>query len=202
MLTVELSADDLENNGQFAKIGGVARAIAKAKGVSNLLNSERKIFPRINAGVQSGALNPIDPETLEPLSKSDYGTGLVHFDELAEWGRSTKQFDFRIPASIDDQTRAMVVEGFSPETIVGAGVTAAKNRTNVRIDAIVETARQLKYDPMLVPYGGKAAIERECLEKLKSEPHRFTADTFKTAWQAARNANRIDVQNADIYRGQ
>lgn len=125
MLTVELSADDLENNGQFAKIGGVARAIAKAKGVSNLLNSERKIFPRINAGVQSGALNPIDPETLEPLSKSDYGHGLVNFDELAEWGRSRNQFDFRIPASVM-QNQPEIPRRFpapAPQN-VGAGATA------------------------------------------------------------------------------
>lgn len=139
MLTVELSADDLENNGQFAKIGGVARAIAKAKGVSNLLNSERKIFPRINAGVQSGALNPIDPETLEPLSKSDYGIGLVHFDELAEWGRSTKQFDFRICAPASQKVGA---GGTAPDEPKPAAIITRhrlKTRSNP-LDAVIELA--------------------------------------------------------------
>ncbi len=84
----------------------------------------------------------------------------------------------------------------------GAGGTATTNRTEARIAAIVETARQFGYDPLSVPYGGKAAIERECLDKLAADPCRFTSDTFKSAWQAARDAQQIDVQNAETYRGQ
>jgi hypothetical protein len=86
---------------------------------------------------------------------------------------------------------------------VGAGATAATpSLTEIRIAAIVETATQLKYDPLSVATGGKAIIEAECLDKLKGAPHRFTADTFKKAWQAARDAGRIDVENVEIYRGQ
>ncbi|MBI5790843.1 MAG: hypothetical protein HZA63_05160 [Rhodocyclales bacterium] len=84
----------------------------------------------------------------------------------------------------------------------GAGETASANRTEARIAAIVETAQQLGYDPLSVPYGGKAAIRRECLDKLAADPCRFTSDTFKSAWQAARDAQQIDVQNAETYRGQ
>ena len=84
---------------------------------------------------------------------------------------------------------------------VGAG-EAATSRTAARIEAIVETATRLQYDPLSVPYGGKATIEHECLETLKGEPHRFTAATFKSAWQAARDAKRIEVQNVETYRGQ
>ena len=73
--------------------------------------------------------------------------------------------------------------------------------TDARIAAIVNIARQFEYDPMSVPYGGKALIERECLEKQKGEPHRFTAATFKAAWQAARDNQLIDVQDVEIYRG-
>lgn len=72
--------------------------------------------------------------------------------------------------------------------------------TDARIAAIVKIAIQCKYDPMSVPYGGKAAIKRECLVSLKGDPHRFTPDTFKKAWQAARNKGLIDVENAEIYQ--
>lgn len=86
---------------------------------------------------------------------------------------------------------------------VGAGATAATvNLTEIRINAIVQTATRLKYDPLSVATGGKAIIEAECLDKLKGAPHRFTPDTFKKAWQAARDAGRIDVENVEIYRGQ
>lgn len=86
---------------------------------------------------------------------------------------------------------------------VGAGTAAATpSLTEIRIAAIVQTATQLKYDPLSVATGGKAIIEAECLDKLKGAPHRFTADTFKKAWQAARDAGQIDVENVEIYRGQ
>jgi hypothetical protein len=91
-----------------------------------------------------------------------------------------------------------------PGVIVAAdgGVATTKNLTPGRIAAIVRTARHLGYEPLAVAVGGKAAIERECLEKLNGDPHRFTADTFKKAWQAARDEGLIDVVNADVYRGQ
>jgi hypothetical protein len=95
MLRVELESDDFDKNGGFVKIGAVAMAIAKANGATNLLNVERKIFPRINHAVQMGLLIPLDSETLNPLSKSDYGNGIVSFAELAEWGGTTHPgFDF------------------------------------------------------------------------------------------------------------
>ena len=95
MLIVELEGDVFDKSEGFVKIGRLNSAIAKAKGANNLLDSERKIFPRINAAVQLGKLKPLDPETLTPLSNSDYGTGIVTFAELVEWGQATKLFDFR-----------------------------------------------------------------------------------------------------------
>lgn len=92
--------------------------------------------------------------------------------------------------------------GGTEQTAPAAGGTATTNRTAARIAAIVKTARHFGYDPLSVPYGGKAAIERECLDKLAADPCRFTPDTFKSAWQAARDARQIDVQDAEIYRGQ
>lgn len=94
MLVVTLGRDCIENGG-FVKLGQVARAIAEAKGVSNLAQAERRIFPRINAAVQLGMLNPLDPETFEPLSREDYGAGIVPFAELVAWGHATKLWNFK-----------------------------------------------------------------------------------------------------------
>lgn len=100
MLVVELEGDDFHKSGEFVFIGSVAGAIARAMGATdNLLDDERKIFPRINAGVQQRKLNPLHPENLTPLSKGDYGIGIVRFEELVEWGKDTKLFEFtRTPA--------------------------------------------------------------------------------------------------------
>lgn len=102
MLVVTLGQDDIKNDGAFVWIGSVARAIAEANGSANLLDAERKIFRRINSGVQHGLLNPLDPDTMEPLPLDDYGMGIVPFGELVEWGRNpaggmsaSQLFDFR-----------------------------------------------------------------------------------------------------------
>lgn len=110
--------------------------------------------------------------------------------DVIAWAKSK---GLRLPRQFLDWQSA------SEEQTTGKG--AAASRRDARIAAIVETARQLKYDPQRIPYGGKAAIERECLGKLAGEPCRFTADTFKSAWQAGRDAGLIDVENADAYRG-
>lgn len=98
MLIVELGADDFDDG--FVRIGRLAKAIAKARNpnlpAADLLNIERKTFPEINAAVQLGKLKPVHYVTSNDLDKSDYGTGIVPFSELVEWGQATKQFDFRV----------------------------------------------------------------------------------------------------------
>lgn len=71
--------------------------------------------------------------------------------------------------------------------------------TDARIAAIVDIAIQFGYSPLSIPEGGRAAIQRYCLEKLLGSPYRFTAHSFKRAWQAARDAKKIDVQNLEKY---
>lgn len=83
-----------------------------------------------------------------------------------------------------------------------SGAAIAGNLTDLRIAAILEIAHQLKLNPQCVPYGGKAEIRHECLDKRAGEPLRFTADTFKKAWQTARNKMLIKGENDEIYRGQ
>lgn len=114
--------------------------------------------------------------------------------DVIAWAKSKglrlpRQF---LEAQVGDNEKATPATG-------GAGTV---NRTEDRIAAIVKTAQQFGYNPMSVPHGGKAAIERECLDKLAADPCRFTPDTFKSAWQKARDAGRVDVENAKVYRGQ
>ena len=97
MLVIEIAGDALVKNGEFVILGRVPLAIAQANGAENMLDAERKLFSRINAGVQQGKLNPLHPENLTPLPRGDYGIGIVPFDELVEWGNATKLFEFRRP---------------------------------------------------------------------------------------------------------
>lgn len=97
MLLVTLDSDDYENAGSFVYIGAVAHAIARAKGSVNVLDAERILFGLVNAAVQFKALNPRDPENLMPLSKSDYGHGIVALEELVAWGHSlSPPLDFNL----------------------------------------------------------------------------------------------------------
>ncbi len=94
MLLVKLARDECVNDG-FVVIGAIAHAIARALGSSNLPDAERKLFGMVNAGVQLCALNPLNPENMQPLSRQDYGAGIVPFAELVRWGRSTALYDFK-----------------------------------------------------------------------------------------------------------
>lgn len=75
-------------------------------------------------------------------------------------------------------------------------VTKGDSIESRRIRTIVETARRLGYNPECVAYGGKAAIKHECTKDARL----FTDSTFDKAWQAARKAGLIDVENSDTYR--
>jgi hypothetical protein len=90
-----------------------------------------------------------------------------------------------------------VPDGFGSEIEVPVKVILIK----CRIATIVQTALELGYSPLAIPWGGKAAIERECLDKHAGAPNRFTAGTFKRAWQVTRDKGLIDVVDAEIYRG-
>ena len=97
MLTVALSADDFAKDGQYVRLGRVVSAIVRAYDSSDQLNAERDAIQIVNAGVQLKLLNPRDPGRPRNLPRGDWGNGIVPLAELVEWGRSTKQFDFRIP---------------------------------------------------------------------------------------------------------
>lgn len=101
MFLVTLEDDDCANGGAFVFIGALASAIAKVKAQSKplevILNVERKLFGLVNGAIQVGALHPHDPETLVPLSKSDYGHGIVAIEELVAWGHSLSvPLDFKV----------------------------------------------------------------------------------------------------------
>ncbi len=157
-------------------------------------------------------IDPLNPTAIMQLASRRMVVNLEPDDALAMMiARAFEAGALRSPAKPSDVIAWAKVKGlrlprqFLEWQSVGAeqaaGSRAATNRRDARIFAIVKTAQQLGYDLLRVPHGGKAAIERECLDNQAGEPCRFTADTFKTAWQAARNAGLIDVENAEIYRG-
>ena len=137
MLLVTLESVDCVNDGGFVILGGVANAIARAKGSSNLLDAERKIFPRINAGVQLGLLNPLDPENLMPLSRCDYGNGIVSFEEMVEWGHAHKppmKFIFKseiVPPASVQAPQTMPATQAAPAVTVSASANDSERRAKL-----------------------------------------------------------------------
>ncbi len=65
-----------------------------------------------------------------------------------------------------------------------------------QIRAIVRHAKELKYDPLHIPYGGKGMIEELCL----NDPLLFTESGFGHAWKAAKRGKLIDIEGAETYK--
>ena len=120
MMVVQLKAADVCHDGVFVKIGRVARAIAlamnkgkKKQTYAELTAVERELFPLVNFAVQLDKLFPLSPRGLRPLSKQEWGNGIVNFDKLVEWGR-LEGFDFKTPIPKARKHRAQVVSSFIP----------------------------------------------------------------------------------------
>jgi len=64
-----------------------------ANGSDNKFQAERDAWSLIHTGIEAKELHPLDPATLS-LNLTDYGNGIVSFDELVAWGRWCKRFDF------------------------------------------------------------------------------------------------------------
>lgn len=183
MLRVELEREDFDESGAFVKIGCLAGAIAKAKGASNLLNAERKIFPLVNAAVQMGILRPLHPEHLSPLSKDDYGIGLVPFEELVEWGLTTKLFQFTKPPP--------------PSSPISADSENSRfvPRSEQQAVAILAAIGALKMNPLSLTKApsGKSGIKSIIRAQLtNSRKDIFSSSgVFDDAWQRLRNSGKI-----------
>lgn len=97
MIPIELGSDAVDGHG-FVSVGSVVEAIAGIlleRGALNRFQAERDAWPHVHTAVVMGKLHPIASETLHPLSADHYGNGIVRFDELAEWGRSTGLYEFK-----------------------------------------------------------------------------------------------------------
>ena len=70
-----------------------------------------------------------------------------------------------------------------------------ESRRNQQIDLICETAKQLGYDLLNIPEGGKAAIKIKCLENVGL----FTDSGFGHAWKEANKRKAISMQNKEKY---
>jgi len=97
MFKVWLGSDDFYKDSEYVKIGNVVNAIAKilrTNGSPDRFQAERDAWPHIYTGIVAGKLHPLDPETLNVLSKDHHGNGMVLFSELVVWGRAGGRFDF------------------------------------------------------------------------------------------------------------
>lgn len=65
-----------------------------------------------------------------------------------------------------------------------------KSLTEERVDAILETIAEKKWNPFAIPTGGKTELCNELCNKPKSL---FTKSTFDQAWKAARRDERIKM---------
>lgn len=71
----------------------------------------------------------------------------------------------------------------------------SKGRRNRQVDLICKTAKELIYDLLNIPEGGKKAIKTECLK----DTSLFTEDAFKKAWQEANRRNLIRMNDKEKY---
>lgn len=97
MAIIELVKDDFCDDGKCVKVGNVVGAIARrllADGSPNKFQAERDAWPFIHTGIVAGKLHPIDQVNRQLLSADNSGNGMVQFDELVEWGKWCKRFDF------------------------------------------------------------------------------------------------------------
>ena len=95
MLSVLLNSDAHDRRGNIA-LGKIASAIANANNrIPNRFAAERNAWAEIRAGIVSGKLHPIDPDTNASLGGDNYGPGGVRFDQLKAWGHAAG-YDFRI----------------------------------------------------------------------------------------------------------
>jgi len=163
---------------------------------------------------------PGAPPSFKPESFSDAEIEVAHGKRLALIG-SFVSHSARVPlgelagvlSALPSPPEFVALVGMVPAPVVlaapvetekvGAGRTAKETgRTEPRIAAIIETVHAFKYEPLAIPWGGKAMIERECLAKMRGKPWFFTEAAFKRAWQAARDGKLIDVESCEIYKGQ
>lgn len=97
MAIIELVKDDFCDDDKCVKVGNVVNAIARrflADGSPNKFQAERDAWPLIHTGIIAGKLHAIDQTNRQQLSADNCGDGMVLFDELVEWGKWCKRFDF------------------------------------------------------------------------------------------------------------
>ncbi len=120
-------------------------------------------------------------EYSSPIDQADYPTFLIR-----------KILDIKINERSENLSETPAKET-STAPIIKKEETNSK-RDN-QINVICNIGRQLKYDLMAIPEGGKAAIKTECL---KITPL-FTLNGFLKAWQEANRRKLISMQDKEKY---
>jgi hypothetical protein len=113
---------------------------------------------------------------------------------LASWLSSEENTS--VEDQVDQVKANIMLSNELSDDEIDCNVKLSKPRKK-QVIALCKTARQMGYDDLLsIPYGGKKAIEVECLKN----PKLFTPSIFRRAWTAADEINRIRVKDKDNYR--
>ncbi len=120
-------------------------------------------------------------EYSSPIDQADYPTFLIR-----------KILDIKI-----NERSENLSETPAKETSTAPIIKKEKpySKRDNQINVICNIGKQLKYDLMAIPEGGKAAIKTECL---KITPL-FTLDGFLKAWQEANRRKLISMQDKEKY---
>lgn len=90
--------------------------------------------------------------------------------------------------SVDEPSPEIDRETIAPNT-------DSPGRREQQVKVILETATKLGYDPLAIPFGGKAEIKTQCEE----DEALFESTSFEHAWKAARRRNLVTVVNTHKY---
>ena len=90
----------------------------------------------------------------------------------------------------DNQTAAHVENAPSDES------DKSKRGRGAQIEAILEAAKSLEYNPLEIPEYGKAAIKKKCLH---INGVLFTPSGFDHAWKAANKLKKISMKDKEKY---
>jgi hypothetical protein len=102
---------------------------------------------------------------------------------------------------VERQVAKLIMEGFLhlPEVAIAAERMAKKSpgRRQQQLDAILDIIRELEYQPMEIPLGGKAKIRSILLNRRDI----FTERSFEHAWRFGAKSRLFGIVNVERFTG-
>ncbi len=125
-------------------------------------------------------------------SESEYSIPITHAEFPTFLINRDKKFQINIKECSENPSEIPTEEASSAPVIKKEEPYSKRDN---QINVICNIGKQLKYDLMAIPEGGKVAIKTECL---KITPL-FTLDGFLKAWQEANRRKLISMQDKEKY---